>query len=87
MGSIMNAQDVGRRREGNPDIWNAANNSEKVSANVLFNESVYPVEIDGRMLVVVEVPRAERSVRPVYVGNTPEVKVKKTGSEDEKRRK
>lgn len=51
------------------DIWNAANNPEKVSANVLFNESVYPVEIDGRVLVVVEVPRAERSVRPVYVGS------------------
>ena len=51
------------------DIWNAANNPEKISANVLFNESVYPAEIDGRVLVVVEVPRAERSVRPVYVGS------------------
>nr|MBO6295743.1 ATP-binding protein [Schwartzia sp. (in: firmicutes)] len=50
------------------DIWNAVNNAEKISANVLFNESVYPVEVDGKRLVVVEVPRAERTVRPVFVG-------------------
>lgn len=50
------------------DVWNAANNPDKVSANVLFNESVYSVEIDGRRLVVVEVPRADRTARPVYVG-------------------
>ena len=50
------------------DIWNAVNNAEKISANVLFNESVYPVEVDGKQLVVVEVPRAERTVRPVYIG-------------------
>ena len=49
------------------DIWNAVNNAEKISANVLFNESVYPIEVDGKQLVVVEVPRAERTVRPVYV--------------------
>ncbi len=50
------------------DIWNAVNNAEKISANVLFNESVYPVEVGGKQLVVVEVPCAERTVRPVYVG-------------------
>lgn len=51
------------------DLWNAVNNAEKISANVLFNESVYPVEVDGKWLVVVEVPRAERTVRPVFVGS------------------
>lgn len=51
------------------DIWNAVNNAEKIRANVLFNESVYPVEVDGKWLVVVEVPRAERTVRPVFVGS------------------
>lgn len=51
------------------DLWNAVNNPDKVSANVLFNESVYPVDIDGKTVVVVEVPRAERTVRPVFVGS------------------
>ena len=50
------------------DIWNAANNLQRVSANVLFNHQVYKVDIDGKALVVVEVPRAERTERPVYVG-------------------
>ena len=50
------------------DLWNAANNAEKISANVLFNSSVQTVEVDGKPLVVVDVPRAERTDRPVYVG-------------------
>ena len=50
------------------DVWNAANNPQRVSANVLFNHQVYKADIDGKALVVVEVPRAERTERPVYVG-------------------
>ncbi len=49
-------------------IWNVANNHEKVSANVLANRQVYPVDVGGKKLVVVEVPRAARVDRPVYVG-------------------
>ena len=51
------------------DLWNAVNNPDKVSANVLFNESIYPVDVDGKAVVVVEVPRAERTVRPVFIGS------------------
>ena len=50
------------------DIWNAANNPKRVSANVLFNRQVYKAEFKGKALVVVEVPRAERTERPVHVG-------------------
>ncbi len=48
------------------DIWNTVN-SDKVSSNVLFNESVYVVSLDGKDIVVVEVPRAERYDRPVFL--------------------
>jgi len=51
------------------DVWNAANNPQRVSANVLFNHQVYKVDVDGKALVIVEVPRAERTERPVYVGS------------------
>ena len=51
------------------DVWNAANNPQRVSANVLFNHQVYKVDYQGKALVVVEVPRAERTERPVYVGH------------------
>ena len=50
------------------DIWNAANNPQRVSANVLFNRQVYKADYNGKSLVVVEVPRAERTERPVHVG-------------------
>ena len=50
------------------DIWNAANNPQRVSANVLFNHQVYKVRCGSKVVVVVEVPRAERTERPVYVG-------------------
>ena len=50
------------------EIWNNANNPQRVSANVLFNHQVYKVDYQGKSLVVVEVPRAERTERPVYVG-------------------
>ena len=50
------------------DVWNAANNPQRVSANVLFNHQVYKVDFNGKELVVVEVPRAERTERPVHVG-------------------
>ena len=51
------------------DLWNAANNPDKVSDNVLSNKRVYSLEIDGKELVVTEVPRADRRMKPVYVGS------------------
>ncbi len=50
------------------EVWNVANNPQRVSANVLFNHQVYKVDYQGKTLVAVEVPRAERTERPVYVG-------------------
>ena len=49
-------------------FWNTVNNREKVSANILFDRHVYSVDCDGKAVVVVEVPRADRQTRPVYVG-------------------
>ena len=34
------------------DLWNAVNNAEKISANVLFNESVYPVDVVGKSVAI-----------------------------------
>ncbi|MBR3821071.1 MAG: putative DNA binding domain-containing protein [Kiritimatiellae bacterium] len=33
------------------DLWNAANNPDKVSDNVLSNKRVYSLEVDGKVLV------------------------------------
>ena len=53
------------------DFWNIVNNPQKVSVNILLNRMVRVESIGEKEIVVIEVPRAERSVRPVYIGNNP----------------
>ncbi len=50
------------------DIWNTLNNRQKISANILLEHQVYSVEYEGRDYVVLEIPRADRSYKPVFVG-------------------
>ena len=49
-------------------LWDTVNNPEKVSANVLFDRHVRIGTLEGRTVVAVDVPRADRVDRPVYVG-------------------
>ena len=49
-------------------FWDGVNNREKVSTNILFDRHVYSVKCRGRDVVVIEVPRADRQDRPVYIG-------------------
>ena len=50
------------------DFWASANNPEKVSYSIFFGHYVYPVKCGRKTVVVIEVPRASREERPVYVG-------------------
>ena len=51
------------------DFWNAVNNRQKVSSNILTDSMAYADSIDGKEVIVIHVPRAERTSRPVYVGS------------------
>lgn len=53
------------------DLFNLLSNSQKVSANLLKNDDVQTVEIDGSTLLVVRVPQATRRHKPVYIGGNP----------------
>ena len=53
------------------DFWNMVNNRQKVSANIVTDRMVTVESIDGNNILVVRVPRAERSARPIYVGLDP----------------
>ncbi len=53
------------------DFWNMVNNRQKVSVNILTNNMVYEQEVEGKQIVVIEVPRADRTIRPVYIGQDP----------------
>ena len=50
------------------DFWDTINNRKKISRNLLREERVYTKVVDGKTILVVEVPRALREQRPVYVG-------------------
>lgn len=50
------------------DIWNTLNNRQKVNTNVLLDHHVYHTGYKGMTFIVIEVPRADRRDKPVYVG-------------------
>lgn len=50
------------------DIWNILNNKQKISSNILLEHHVYKTEYQGMDFVVIEVPRADRRDKPVYIG-------------------
>lgn len=52
-------------------FWDTINNTNKVSVNLLHNRDAYILRDQGLNLVVINVPRARRGQRPVYVGQNP----------------
>lgn len=53
------------------DFWNMVNNRQKVSSNILTDSMAYVDQVEGKDVIVIHVPRAERTSRPVYVGTDP----------------
>jgi predicted HTH transcriptional regulator len=53
------------------EFWDTANNRQKVSANTLANKHVRIVDADGRRIVAIDVPRANRADKPVFLGPDP----------------
>ena len=53
------------------DLWNAVNNPKKVSSNILSERDVEIVRLEGKSVVSIAVPRADRHVRPVFIENNP----------------
>lgn len=53
------------------DLWSLLNDAQKVSANLLSEKHVQPVEIDGKTMIRIHVPPAQRKLKPVYVDGNP----------------
>lgn len=53
------------------DFWNMVNNRQKISANIVTERMVSEETFDGNPILIVRVPRAERSAKPVFVGTDP----------------
>ncbi|MCK8515346.1 putative DNA binding domain-containing protein [Methylonatrum kenyense] len=66
--SGLKASDVEHLRRA---FWTTVNNRQKVSANILLENHVAVEVFQGDYILVIEVPRASRSERPVYIGVDP----------------
>ena len=66
------------------EFWNLVNNPNKVSINILTSKDVYIHEIDGKRIVVITVPRADRTYKPVYIDNNPLNTYRRDGEGDYK---
>lgn len=53
------------------ELFDGLNNRQKVSANLLTDASVREVALQGRTLLVIEIPRANRKQRPVHLTTNP----------------
>lgn len=65
--SIVGIDEIGRVQA---DLFNTAN-SNKVSTNLLTNDSVQKIIIDGKNLLVIYVRRAKREERPIFLNGNP----------------
>jgi ATP-dependent DNA helicase RecG len=53
------------------ELFDGLNNRQKVSTNLLSDEHVREVSLDGATLLMIEVPRATRKQRPVHLTTNP----------------
>lgn len=53
------------------DFWNMVNNRQKISVNLMTERRVRIENVDDKQILILEVPRAERTSRPVYKGLDP----------------
>lgn len=53
------------------ELFNNLNNRQKVSVNLLTDEQVHEWTVDGKTLLIIEIPRARRQQRPVHLTRNP----------------
>lgn len=53
------------------DFWDNINNPQKASVNILTDKNVKIENVDGKEIIVINVPRAVRGDRPVYIDGNP----------------
>lgn len=64
------------------EFWDIVNNPNKTSVNILSSKDLFVQEVDGNHIVVINVPRAERSYKPVYVDGNPLCTYRRNGEGD-----
>ena len=76
VGGIKNAEGI------RDELWSTLNNSQKVSVNVMMDKDLKVIDVDGKKIIVMDVPEAHRTIRPVYIKNVNSGTYKRNGSGD-----
>ena len=63
---IVGVEDADKIRK---DLWNTVNSREKVNINLLCDDDIQTIDIDGKNIIAINVPRADYTFRPVYINN------------------
>ena len=63
---IVGVEDADKIRK---DLWNTVNSREKVNINLLCDDDIQTIDIDGKNIIALNVPRADCTFRPVYINN------------------
>lgn len=64
----LTAEQIGRYQK---ILWDGLNNRGQVSANLLEPHCVEVIDVEGTQLLVIRIPRATRTQRPVHLGGNP----------------
>ena len=51
------------------DFWNTINNQKKISVNLLTDDDVKVLQLNGNDVLTIHVPRAEREDKPVFIND------------------
>ncbi|WP_213959380.1 RNA-binding domain-containing protein [Variovorax sp. dw_954] len=52
-------------------LWDNLHNRKQISVNLLVEQNVQPVQVEGATVLRIEVPRASRQNKPVHLGSNP----------------
>ena len=66
------------------EFWDMVNDPEKASVNIISDKDVTVETVDGNRIVVIRVPRADRSYKPVYIEGNPLNSYRRNGEGDYK---
>ncbi len=81
----LHAVDLPNRDEYVKKIFDTVRDRTKVSANIITEKDVQKVDFEGKRILIITIPRAERVDRPVYIGTDPYTGTYRRGGEGDYR--
>ncbi len=86
---IIGINDESKEVEGVPkselriqELWNNLNNSEVVNHNILSEKNIWKYDIGDKTLRIIDVPQADRYIRPIFHRNLDTGTFKRNGEGD-----